>query len=597
MLSKKDIEELATGAVRRYFNTCNLISPQIQENDKTPDWDGELLLYKDKKDIRKNFIGSLRIQVKGKEVTKFKDKETFPVETVFLNNTRNDGFVFFVVEVMADGSNKIFYRNMAPIEIRGELASITKEQKTRSVQFEPLSDNKTWVEIQLKGFLSDCLKQKSFASKDEFSIESIKDASDYQWGFSFQGKKDELLKDFLSGFKSFLYLKSKEGVEIPVGNGKMNFKVPELSFTEDKDVCIGATKIASKYVVTYTKNSVSYEIESTLLLKSERSTPTNCQTSILEILATTTNEQIAAYEIYKQLVEFGSIKFGETEIKIAISDKNTFVSTLNKRLSDLNTHKAVLDVLNIKTQIDYHTFTEEDNYSLHQLYKALIEHKSIGLTNPKGMFKLGIANINILLVCQSDGNGKYYLDDAFESSLVKVTQNSDITPFEVPIFSYLGQEGYVVFDNIPFNRIVNVYKECSSDDSRVITQANLDLLQMLKAYDELKVQGNIEKSKLIIEAGQSLAKWLLDNESDVSMIPIHQLNYLQIIKRQRKFVEEELCLLRKLSKDSSEMIKAGAFLLLDKMDVFQYIFNQFTADEKERFGDFPIAIYAKGTSI
>ena len=54
MLSKKDIEELATGAVKRYFNTCNLVSPQIQENDKTPDWDGELNLYENKKDIRKN---------------------------------------------------------------------------------------------------------------------------------------------------------------------------------------------------------------------------------------------------------------------------------------------------------------------------------------------------------------------------------------------------------------------------------------------------------------------------------------------------------------------------------------------------------------
>ena len=53
MLSKKDIEELATGAVKRYFNTCNLVSPQIQENDKTPDWDGKLNLYENKKDIRK----------------------------------------------------------------------------------------------------------------------------------------------------------------------------------------------------------------------------------------------------------------------------------------------------------------------------------------------------------------------------------------------------------------------------------------------------------------------------------------------------------------------------------------------------------------
>lgn len=44
---------MATGAVKRYFNTCNLVSPQIQENDKTPDWDGELNLYENKKILEK----------------------------------------------------------------------------------------------------------------------------------------------------------------------------------------------------------------------------------------------------------------------------------------------------------------------------------------------------------------------------------------------------------------------------------------------------------------------------------------------------------------------------------------------------------------
>lgn len=56
MLSKKDIEELATGAVKRYFNTCNLVSPQIQENDKTPDWDGELSIYTKIKKILEKII-------------------------------------------------------------------------------------------------------------------------------------------------------------------------------------------------------------------------------------------------------------------------------------------------------------------------------------------------------------------------------------------------------------------------------------------------------------------------------------------------------------------------------------------------------------
>lgn len=597
MLSKKDIEELATGAVRRYFNTCSSISPQIQENDKTPDWDGELFLYNGKKDIRKNFLGSLRIQVKGKEVSKFKDKETFPVETIFLNNARNEGFVFFVVEVMANGNSKIFYKNMAPIEIRGELASISQKQKTRSMWFEPLSDDKAWIEIQLKGFLSDCLKQKSFASKKEFCIENIKDASDYQWGFSFQGKKNELLNDFLGGFKSFLYVKNKDGIEIPVGNGKMNFIVPELSVIEDKDVYIGDEAVASKYIVTCTKDSVSYDIEGIILLKLERSMSNSKQTSTLEILANTTNEQITAYKIFKQMVEYGSIKLGKSEITVEISDKETFISKVEKRLKHLTIHKSVLDVLNIRTPINYKSFTEEDNYSLKQLYKALIEHKSIGLTNPKELFKLGIANINVLLVCQDDGNGKYYLDNAFESSMIKVTQNSDEMPFQVPIFSFLEQKGYVEFDNIPFENITEAYKKYSSIDSRVVTQANLDLLQMLKAYDELKRNGSLEKSKHLLEATQSLAKWLLDNDSDASMIAVHQLNYLQIIKRQREYTEKELYLLRQLSKNSSEMVRAGAFLLLDKREIFQYIFSMFSADEKERFMDFPIAIYAKETSI
>ena len=85
MLGTKDIEELATGAVKRYFNTCPLISPQIQENDKTPDWDGFLALYKTKKDVRNNYIGRLGVQVKGKEVTKFKEKETFSIDCIFSN--------------------------------------------------------------------------------------------------------------------------------------------------------------------------------------------------------------------------------------------------------------------------------------------------------------------------------------------------------------------------------------------------------------------------------------------------------------------------------------------------------------------------------
>ena len=596
MLSKKDIEELATGAVKRYFNTCNLISPQIQENDKTPDWDGELNLYETKKDIRKNYIGSLRIQVKGKEVSKFKTKETFPIETIFLRNAKNEGFVFFVVEVMPNGDNKIFYKKMAPIEIRGLLATINKQQKTRSMPFEPLSMDKSWTEAELKAFLSDCIKQKSFASKNPFSIEDVKNVHDYQWGFTFQGKKNNLLKDFLGGFKSFLYLKTKEDVEIPIGNGLMNIFMPELAIKKEESVYIGNDIVASNYVLTYTKESVSYKLENLFLLKSEQKPPSTKRISTLEILADTTDEQIKAYEVYKLLIDYGSIKFGDTEITINASNKNVLLSTINKQLSNLSIHQAVLNALNITTPINYKVFTEKDDFSMHQLYKAFIENKAIGLTNPQGIFKISIANINVLLVCQSDNNKKFYLDNAFASPLIKVMQNSDVSPFQVPIFSFLGQKGYVLFDNIPYNRIIEIYNECNLKDSRVIIQANLDLLQILKAYDELKQLGHLEKSKHTIKAAQSLSKWLLENERENSMIALHQLNSLQITKRQRAFTEDEINLLLQLSQNNSDMVRAGAFLLLGKIDVAQFIIQQFPEDEKTRFMEFPIAIFIKGTN-
>ena len=127
MLKTKDIEELAISAVKSYFNTCALVSPHISDNDKTPDWDGTLDLYEKEKDVRKNFFGSIGIQVKGKLVKDFKGKTSYPVETVFLSNALNKGFIFFVVEVKENGETKIFYKTMAPIEIRGEMSKIKRE--------------------------------------------------------------------------------------------------------------------------------------------------------------------------------------------------------------------------------------------------------------------------------------------------------------------------------------------------------------------------------------------------------------------------------------------------------------------------------------
>ena len=99
-------------------------------------------------------------------------------------------------------------------------------------------------------------------------------------------------------------------------------------------------------------------------------------------------------------------------------------------------------------------------------------------------------------------------------------------------------------------------------DTRIYNQATLDLLQMLKAVDELKSSGKIDKSEYILNSAYSLAKWILETDNDQSLKNLHQLNLLQIIKRQRYFTKEERGNLLYISQDNSNIIKAVAHLLL-----------------------------------
>lgn len=78
---------------------------------------------------------------------------------------------------------------MAPIEIRGELASIEQQQKTKNIQFEPLSMDKPWIEVELKAFLLDCIKQKVSLQKVRFVLKILKISITISGNLLFKGRK------------------------------------------------------------------------------------------------------------------------------------------------------------------------------------------------------------------------------------------------------------------------------------------------------------------------------------------------------------------------------------------------------------------------
>ena len=74
----------------------------------------------------------------------------------------------------------------------------------------------------------------------------------------------------------------------------MNIVMPEINYQKNENVYIGKDIVASNYILTYTKENVSYKLEGLFLLKSEQGLSSTERSSKLEILANTTDGQIKA---------------------------------------------------------------------------------------------------------------------------------------------------------------------------------------------------------------------------------------------------------------------------------------------------------------
>lgn len=111
----KDIEELATNAVKKSILTSKFLSQYISENDKEPSWDGFVYIYSREEKTKKDLYGRVPVQVKGKYWEDLsKDQIVYSIEIADLKSYLTDGGVLFFVTYIADGGNKerIYYAQL-----------------------------------------------------------------------------------------------------------------------------------------------------------------------------------------------------------------------------------------------------------------------------------------------------------------------------------------------------------------------------------------------------------------------------------------------------------------------------------------------------
>lgn len=139
MTTRTKTERNAVNAVRDFIDGTSCLRSFLQENDKTPLWDGSVFVYKGTPDKNENLVGTVKTKVKGTEVEAFQDSELFRLTETEMNLYMLEGGQFlFVVEMLKDNvrERKIFYKILTPHYIKALLKQCNG-QKTIPIKLHP----------------------------------------------------------------------------------------------------------------------------------------------------------------------------------------------------------------------------------------------------------------------------------------------------------------------------------------------------------------------------------------------------------------------------------------------------------------------------
>ena len=184
--------------------------------------------------------------------------------------------------------------------------------------------------------------------------------------------------------------------------------------------------------------------------------------------------------------------------------------------------------------------------------------------------------------------------DFFDHTIKLYCETETSKIIEVCCYSYLRESKlWEMCDNIPYDDIIPSYKKKAEKNNYVYEMANLDVLAMISASDSIE-NDDIERSRSLLDRAVALNDWLYDKDTSIYSKPIHIINKMQIMKRQRYLTDEENTCLYSLATDDNNapFIKAGCWLLLGNKENFNSIFKTLKPEEQEKIRDFPIWRFA-----
>lgn len=168
------IEKFAITAISQYMMDCKVLVPYIDDNDKTPMWDGDIYIYKSEEINNENFKGRYPLQIKGTKITEdFAETTSYSVRiNDLINYSHEGGCAFFVVQERWDEEEEttktqIFHKLLSKDDINFLLKDKSDTQNTTTIHLSRVPKKKSEFVAELNRYLDIKLKYQEEADPIE----------------------------------------------------------------------------------------------------------------------------------------------------------------------------------------------------------------------------------------------------------------------------------------------------------------------------------------------------------------------------------------------------------------------------------------------
>lgn len=573
-----NVELEATMALKTLIMRNPYLQPFIDENDRTPIWDGYVYVYSDKNPNhpKKSFVGRVPMQVKGKSVdTTFDDTIKYRVKKEDLNAYEKDGGVIFIVVLIKKHSDEIqtqiYYKELLPFDlarVRGEL----EDNKSCNLDFEKIPMGDEELANLFLNFHENKTKQSGTVDNDRLYFEDWKESLDSIECFklSYVGVKEFNPFEIFTTKPLPIYIKPK-GFNTLIPVDRITDGVMTTSCTVGAGDIIFFTD--AKTVWKNGEPRVFFGKNSSIVV------PKNQNKVIVNIsIKGSLHERIADGAFFKALYQERILNINGCKWPPLDEFTHDTMEELMRYLDVLDELQETLKKINITNDL---LLDELENVELWKLGFVMNINRKTGQkpdTNSKTPLRIiDIANLR-LLVFMNEEDGFRKVEDYFSHSYRVVATDSYGKKQNASQFLILEADA-LISDNFVASVVYDdVIKY--ADWSGSLCCINRFLLEVIKAYDLDR-----GKHEELFDLATRLSIWLCEQSDE----PSYKMNQLQIKLRNSKLSDSEIEFCRKLTDDENNWdIRCGANILLGNYDTAKKILKKQKDEDVEEFKSYPI---------